>query len=106
MMYRFLVSFSIFHEILGDFGPASRGTLPTSFYDHSGLPGARRASADVLGHSPRPLDLSATLPATGADPERIPRVDPVLHTGTSVSFTWSTRCAFVLRDVHPNLIAT
>ena len=78
MMYRFLVSFSIFHEIAEDFGPASPGALLTSFYDCSDLPGNRRASADVLGRSPRPLELPATLPATGADPERIPRVGPVL----------------------------
>ena len=58
------------------------GALLTGFYDCSGLPGARGASADVLGRSPRPLGLPATLPATGADPERTPRVDPVLGGGT------------------------
>ena len=58
------------------------GALLTGFYDCSGLPGAPRASADVLGRSPRPPGLPAALPATGADPERIPRVDPVLGGGT------------------------
>ena len=54
------------------------GVLLTGFYDCSGLPRARRTSADALGRSPRPLGLPAALPATGADTERIPRVDPVL----------------------------
>ena len=55
------------------------GALLTGFYDCSGLPGARRT---ILGRSPRPLGLPAALPATAADPERIPRVDPVLGGGT------------------------
>ena len=76
MMYTNPVYFSIFHENLTDFDPASPGALLTSFYDCSGLPGARRASADVLDRPPRPLGLPAALPATAADPERIPRALP------------------------------
>ena len=66
----FLYFFRYFTKILNISIPVTQyrlGALLTGFYDCSGLPGPPRASADLLGRSPRPLELPATLSATDVD---------------------------------------
>ena len=93
-MYSFSVFFRYFTKILNISIPVTQyrlGALLTGLYDCSGLPGPPRASADLLGRSPRPVELPATLSIQFSDQKH-------LRTGSIAS--WGAEPGN-LQDFHP-----